>query len=56
MTDWEGFIRGPKAIGFNAVLSFETAPVLNAFPEEMKEDVLGFIAKIGQYFTGKIEE
>ena len=29
-TDWEGFIRGLRNIHFDAVLSFETAPVLSA--------------------------
>ena len=53
-TDWEGFIRGLRAIGYDGVLSFETAPVLSAFPEEMKLDTLQFIAKIGQYFSCEI--
>lgn len=55
-TDWDGFLRGLKAVGFQGVLSFETAPVLNAFPEEMKQDTLEFIARIGQYFAGKLEQ
>jgi sugar phosphate isomerase/epimerase len=55
-TDWEGFLRGLRAIHFDKVLSFETAPVLTAFPEEMKESALEFIAKIGTYFREKIEE
>ncbi len=55
-TDWEGFIRGLQKIHFDKVLSFETAPVLSAFPDEMKETVLGFIAQIGQYFKAKVEE
>ena len=49
-TDWEGFIQ------FDKVLSFETAPVLGAFPDEMKETVLGFIAQIGGYFAKKMKE
>ena len=49
-TDWDGFMRGLKAIEFGGVLSFETAPVLTSFPDEMKEGVLSFIAKIGDYF------
>lgn len=49
-TDWDGFLRGLKAIGFN----FETAPVLTAFPKEMKPDALQFIAKIGEYFAGML--
>lgn len=55
-TDWDGFIRGLRAIGFDGVLSFETAPVLSSFPEEMKNDALGFISRIGEYFKGKVEE
>ena len=54
-TDWDGFIRGLRNIKFDKVLSFETAPVLTAFPEVMKQDVLGFIANIGRYFLEKVE-
>lgn len=53
-TDWPGFIRGLARIGFDGVLSFETAPVLTSFPDSMKEDVLGFIADIGKYFQKEI--
>lgn len=53
-TDWNGFIRGMSKIGFDQVLSFETAPVLSAFPEVMKQDTLEFIARIGKYFMGEI--
>ena len=55
-TDWEGFIRGLKRIRFDSVLSFETAPVLTAFPEEMKEQVLRFIAWTGEYFSECIRD
>ena len=54
-TDWGGFFRGLGKIGFDGVLSFETAPVLTAFPREMKQDVLGFIAAIGRYFRERIQ-
>lgn len=53
-TNWDGFIRGLREINFEGVLSFETAPVLSAFPEEMKEDALAFIARIGAYFGKRI--
>ena len=53
-TDWAGFIRGLRKIHFDGVLSFETAPVLDSFPEEMKPEVLGFINRIGRYFAGQI--
>lgn len=55
-TDWEGFIRGLGRIRFDKVLSFETAPVLTTFPEEMKQETLAFIAGIGRYFAKAIEK
>lgn len=53
-TDWDSFTSGLRRIGFNGVLSFETAPVLSSFPKEMKKDVLAFIVKTGEYFSSKI--
>ncbi len=53
--DWDGVLNGLKEIGYDGVLSFETAPVLDCFPEELKEDALQLIAKIGRYFAGKLE-
>lgn len=53
-TDWDGFIRGLGNIHFEGVLSFETAPVLTAFPEELKRNALGLTADIGRYFQMKI--
>lgn len=54
-TDWKGFVRGLRKIQFDGVLNFETAPVLTAFPEVMKRDVLKFIADIGTFFAGEIQ-
>lgn len=54
-TDWGGFIKGLRAIGFDGALSFETAPALSSFPAVMKQDVLRFIAQIGDYFAGEIQ-
>lgn len=53
-TDWDGFIRGLKEIEFDGVLSFETAPVLNSFPLELKEEALHMIACIGKYFERRL--
>ncbi len=50
-TDWEGFMRGLRTIRYDKVFSFETAPVLTAFPKEMKPQVLRFISGIGEYFA-----
>ncbi len=55
-TDWEGFIAGLRNIHFDGVLSFETAPVLSAFPDVMKADVLGFVANIGRYFADSLNQ
>lgn len=55
-TDWAGFIKGLKNINFDKALSFETAPVLQAFPPELKEEVLKFIAEIGIYFAREVSK
>lgn len=55
-TDWGGFVRGLRNIHFNQTLSFETAPVLKAFPEEMKQDALSLILKIGEYFSHSVQK
>ena len=54
-TDWEGFVRGLRTINFDGVLSFETAPVLKAFPEELKLEVLHLISCIGNDFKRQID-
>lgn len=54
-TDWDGFVRGLRNIHFDKTLSFETAPVLNAFPEQLKQDALSFIFKIGEYFSNSVQ-
>lgn len=53
--DWDGVLNGLKEIGYDGVLSFETAPVLDCFPGELKEDALQLIAKIGRYFADRLE-
>lgn len=40
--DWEGFLMGLRAARFEGTLSFETAPVLTAFPEKLKREALPF--------------
>lgn len=54
-TDWDGFLRGLRRIDYRGILNFETGPVLRAFPQAMKEDVLSFIAKIGRWLSGELE-
>ena len=53
-TDWAGFIKGLRNVNFDGVLNFETGPVLNTFPPELKKAALEMIAKIGKYFSNEI--
>lgn len=50
-TDWDGFVRGLQKVPYRGTLSFETAPVLSAFPEALKQDALKLIARVGTYFA-----
>lgn len=52
---WDGLLRGLREIGYSGVLSFETFPAMNSFPEGVKEDALKVIAGIGRYFSERIE-
>ena len=52
--DWKSVVRGLGKIRFDGVLVFETTPVITAFPKEMRQDVLRFIAQIGDYLVGEI--
>ena len=53
-TDWDAFFRGLRKSGFDKVLSFETAPVLTAFPAALKQNVLDFLACIGKEMAGQV--
>lgn len=55
-TDWNGFLKGLKEIGYKGVLSFETGRCMNGFPQELHPSVLKLTADIGKYFAKKIEE
>ena len=54
-TNCPSFILAMRDIDFNGTLSFETAPVLDSFPPELKDDALRLIAKIGQYLAFQIK-
>ncbi|MBQ8915300.1 MAG: sugar phosphate isomerase/epimerase [Clostridia bacterium] len=55
-TDWEGVIAGLRSIEYKGAISFETHCALTDTPKELVPDVLRFIAGIGRYFKGRIEE
>lgn len=55
-TDWNGFIRALAACDYQGTLNFETSPVIDSFPDELREDALHMLSRIGNYFAGKIKE
>lgn len=54
-TDWDGFLRGLKAIDYKGVLSFESGRCIEGFPRELHPSVLKLTADIGKYFSKCIE-
>lgn len=55
-TDWEGFIKGLKAINYKGALSFESGRCIEGFPEELHLSALRLTADIGKYFAKRIAE
>lgn len=55
-TDWDGFLRALVFCDYRGTLNFETSPIIDSFPDELKEDALHMLSKIGEYFAGKIKE
>uniref|UniRef100_UPI0040563319 sugar phosphate isomerase/epimerase family protein n=1 Tax=Acetatifactor sp. TaxID=1872090 RepID=UPI0040563319 len=55
-TDWDGFLKGLKAIHYEGVLSFESGRCIEGFPRELHPSVLKLTADIGKYFAKCIEE
>lgn len=53
-TDWNGFLRGLKEIGYQGVLNFETFRGMQSFPEELLPAVLKLLADMGKYFAKQI--
>lgn len=53
-TDWQGFLRGLKQIGYAGVLNFETFRCMQGFPRELHPAVLRLLAETGSYFAGQI--
>lgn len=54
-TDWEAFINALRESCFDGVLNFETAPVLDSFPEFLRDDILHLLSRTGEYFAYKIQ-
>ena len=56
VTDWEGFIKGLREIGYAGDLCFETFRVNGVFPKELWDHVFRLISATGRYFVKRIEE
>lgn len=55
-TDWDGLLRGLRAIHYEGTLNFETAPVLTAFPDALQASALRVLADIGRYWAEEIRK
>lgn len=53
-TDWEGFLKGLREIGYAGVINFETYRSMHNFPKELHAPVLCLIAQTGRYFSKQI--
>ena len=53
-TDWNGFVRGLKEIGYKAVINFETYRCVENFPEALRPSVLRLLADMGSYFANQL--
>lgn len=54
-TDWDGFLRGLREIGYRGVINFETSRCVEAFPEELRPSLLKLHADMGRYFSRQID-
>ncbi len=54
--DWNGVVRGLKAIGYDGNLSFETYNTLNVFDEALMPECLRLICAAGRLFRARLTE
>ena len=54
--DWNRFVEGLKAIGFNKTMSFETYNIWNKVDHEMAPSMMRFIAETGRMFAKRASE
>lgn len=53
--DWDRFVEGLKAIGFNKTLSFETFNIWNVVDPELCPTLMRFIAETGRMFARRAQ-
>lgn len=54
--DWEEVLAGLARAGYRGALSFETAPCLRSFPDQMRLSALRAVEGIGRYFEERMKE
>lgn len=54
VTDWEGFLKGLKEIGYEGPLNFETFASLKDVPRELVPELLKLVNSIGRYFRSRL--
>ncbi len=53
-TDWDGFLRGLREIGYQGVLNFEVFRCMQSFPSELHPALMKLFADMGHYFSERI--
>ena len=53
-TNWDGFLRGLKEIGYDGPLNFETSAALIGVPKPLVPEMLKLICAIGSYFRATL--
>ena len=54
--DWNHFMEGLKAIGYDKPMCFETFNIWNKFPKKICPELMRTICKTGRYFVEQIEK
>ena len=54
LTDWQGFVRGMREIGFQGTLSFTADGSIKCFPSNMRASILRLIAETGRFMAEQI--
>ena len=53
--DWDAFVDGLRAIGYNKTMSFETFNVWNTVDKELCPTMLKYIAQAGRMFAARAQ-
>lgn len=55
-TDWDGFIKGLILSEYMGDINFETFRVLHGLPQQLKGELLRYIAATGRYFRERVQK